>query len=165
MTDYPALRVDLDGVAPATEHWRMIDELREKHRYLWNSYGDDGAGYWVLTRYDDILEAFQDPSTFGNQSIVPTDPDPAYRFLPSFIDPPQHVKYRKLLNRWFAPKAIAGFAPEITRVARELVAELAPQGAGRLPGRRSATSSPSAPSCTPSGCPTTTRTTSSSASA
>ena len=128
MTDYPALRVDLDGVAPATEHWRMIDELREKHRYLWNSFGDNGAGYWVLTRFDDILEAFQDPATFCNHSIVPTDPDPAYRFLPSFIDPPQHVKYRKLMNRWFAPKAIAGFQPEITRIAREIVAELAPEG-------------------------------------
>jgi cytochrome P450 len=133
MTDYAKVRFDLNEVAPATEHWRFLDDLREEHPFVWNSYGPedgpDGAGYWVLTRYDDVVAAFQDTDIFSNKSIVPTDPDPAYRFLPSFIDPPQHLKYRKLLNRWFAPKAVAGFAPEITRVARELVAEVADKGA------------------------------------
>jgi cytochrome P450 len=129
LPDHPRLRFDLNEIAPATRHWQTLDELREEHPFAWNAYGDGDAGYWVLTRYADILAAFQDPATFSNHSIVPTDPDPAYRFLPSFIDPPQHVKYRKLLNRWFAPKAVAGFAPEITRVARELVAEVAGDGA------------------------------------
>jgi cytochrome P450 len=129
MTDYARVRFDLNEVAPATEHWRILDDLREEHTFVWNSYGDNGAGYWILTRYDDVVAAFQDTDIFSNKSIVPTDPDPAYRFLPSFVDPPQHLKYRKLLNRWFAPKAVAGFAPEITRVARELVAEVAGKGA------------------------------------
>ena len=127
-SQHARVRFDLNEVAPATQHWQTLDALREEHPFVWNSYGENGAGYWIMTRYADVLAAFQDPHTFGNESIVPTDPEPAYRFLPSFIDPPQHVKYRKVLNRWFAPKAVAGFAPEITRVARELVAEVAAQG-------------------------------------
>ena len=87
MADYPEIEVDLTAkVAPATEHWKEIDALREAHRFFWNTYG---SGYWVLTRYDDIKEASHQPDIFSNHSIVATDTEPAYRFLPSFLDPPQ----------------------------------------------------------------------------
>ena len=85
MADYPTIEVDLTAkVAPATEHWKEIDALREAHRFFWNSYG---SGYWVLTRYDDIREASREAGIFSNHSIVATDPEPAYRFLPSFARP------------------------------------------------------------------------------
>jgi cytochrome P450 len=125
-TSYPSIEVDLSArIAPATEHWAEIDELREEHRFFWNTYG---PGYWVLTRFEDIREAFQSPDIFCNRSIVATDPDPAYRFLPSFVDPPEHMKYRQVMNRWFAPHSVAKFQPTITRLARETVEQIAPAG-------------------------------------
>jgi cytochrome P450 len=124
MADYPSIDVDLNGVAPATEHWKQIDELREAHRYFHN----DNGNYWVLTRYDDIREAFQNPEVFCNRSIVPTDPDPVYRFLPSYSDPPQHMKYRQTMNRWFAPAAVEKFSPHLQRLARDAVREVAADG-------------------------------------
>ena len=124
MADYPSIDVDLNGVAPATEHWKQIDELREAHRYFHN----DNGNYWVLTRYDDIREAFQNPEVFCNRSIVPTDPDPVYRFLPSYSDPPQHMKYRQTMNRWFAPAAVEKFSPHLQQLARETVNEVAADG-------------------------------------
>ncbi len=123
---HASLEVDLGRVAPATEHWKEIDALREQHRYFRNNHG---SGYWVLTRYEDIREAFQTPEVFCNHSIVATDPDPAYRFLPSFSDPPQHMKYRHTMNKWFAPSAVAKFSPDVQRLARETVAEVAGDGA------------------------------------
>jgi len=69
MSDVPSLQADLSKTAPATWHWERIDQLREQHRYFWN---DEGPGYWVLTRFEDIREAFQSPETFSNHSIVPT---------------------------------------------------------------------------------------------
>lgn len=126
MADYPEIEVDLTAkIAPAGEHWRELDALREQHRFFWNTYG---SGYWVLTRYDDIKEASHQPDIFSNHSIVATDPEPAYRFLPSFLDPPQHVKYRRLLNWWFAPAAVQKMAPEITRHAREAIEPLVAAG-------------------------------------
>ena len=110
-------------IAPAGTHWKEIDELRERHRFFWNT---DGPGYWVVTRFEDIREAFQSPETFCNRSIVATDPDPQYRFLPSFIDPPEHMKYRQIMNKWFAPAAVARLAPTLERIAR---------GGGRRSGR------------------------------
>jgi len=123
--DYASVDVDLGMVAPATEHWKQIDALREAHRYFRNTNGN----YWVLTRYDDIREAFQNPAVFCNRSIVPTDPEPVYRFLPSYSDPPQHMKYRQTMNRWFAPAAVTKFSPELQRLARETVAEVSADGA------------------------------------
>ena len=126
MADYASIEVDLTAkVAPATEHWKEIDALRETHRFFWNTYG---SGYWVLTRYDDIREASHQPEIFSNHSIVATDPDPAYRFLPSFVDPPQHIKYRRLMNWWFAPAAVQKHAPAIAGYARETIEPLVPDG-------------------------------------
>jgi cytochrome P450 len=124
MPDYPSVEVDLSMVAPATEHWKKIDELREAYRFFHN----DNGKYWVLTRYDDIREAFQNPTVFCNRSIVPTDPDPVYRFLPSYSDPPQHMKYRQTMNKWFAPAAVEKFSPRLQELARETVAAVAADG-------------------------------------
>ena len=124
MSDYTSVNVDLGMVAPAGEHWKQIDELREKHRYFHNANGN----YWVLTRYDDIREAFQNPTVFCNRSIVATDPDPVYRFLPSYSDPPQHMKYRQTMNKWFAPAAVEKFSPRLEQIARDTVKDVVPDG-------------------------------------
>ncbi len=126
MGDYASFEVDLRGkVAPATEHWREIDALRESHRYFWNAQQD---GYWVLTQYEDIREAFNMPEVFSNRSIVATDPNPAYRFLPSFSEPPQHMKYRHLMNAWFSPASVKRLAPRIEEIARETIRPLVEEG-------------------------------------
>jgi len=109
------LRADLNSTAPAESHWREIDELRERHRYFWN---EEAQGYWVLTRYDDIREAFQTPEVFSNHSIVATNPDPTYRFLPSFTDPPIHMKYRQPMNAWFSPGSVTKLEARLRELAR-----------------------------------------------
>ena len=114
-TDPVHLKVDFGGTAPALSHWHTIDELRERHRYFFN---EEGPGYWVLTRYDDIREAFQTPEVFCNHSIVATNPDPEYRFLPSFSDPPIHMQYRRPMNPWFSPGSVAKLEPRLRELAR-----------------------------------------------
>ena len=111
----PHVKVDLNRPAPAGTHWNMIDELREQHRFFW---ADEAQGYWVLTRYEDIREAFQTPDVFCNHSIVATNPDPEYRFLPSFSDPPIHMAYRRPMNPWFSPGAVAKLEPRLRELAR-----------------------------------------------
>ena len=111
----PHVKVDLNRPAPAGTHWNMIDELREQHRFFW---ADEAQGYWVLTRFEDIREAFQTPDVFCNHSIVATNPDPEYRFLPSFSDPPIHMAYRRPMNPWFSPGAVAKLEPRLRELAR-----------------------------------------------
>jgi cytochrome P450 len=126
MSPYPSTEVDLTGkVAPATSHWRELDELREAHAVFWNTHGD---GYWVVTRLDEVREAFHQPATFCNRSISPIEPDPVYRMLPSFLEPPVHMRYRHLLNGWFSPGKVAAAAPALDALARAEVETLRPAG-------------------------------------
>ena len=118
-------RADLSSTAPAGHHWQEIDALRERHRYFWN---EEAQGYWVLTRYEDIREAFQTPEVFSNHSIVATNPDPAYRFLPSFTDPPIHMKYRQPMNAWFSPGSVRKLEPRLRELARAEVEAIAGEG-------------------------------------
>ncbi len=126
MSEYARVDVDLsEKIGPPLSHFEEIDRLREQYRYFWNT---TAQGYWVLTRFNDIREAFQSPEVFGNHSIVPVDPDPQYRFLPSYSDPPLHMKYRAPLNRWFAPKAVEGFRPRIRQIARDIISGFVSDG-------------------------------------
>ena len=82
----------------------------------------------MLTRYEDIREAFQTPEVFCNHSIVPTNPDPEYRFLPSFSDPPIHMKYRRPMNPWFSPGSVAKLEPRLRELARAEVEAVVADG-------------------------------------
>ncbi len=119
MTDFPVLAEDLNGMpGPPGTLYRALDQLRADHRFFWN---DVAQGHWVLTRFADIREAFQTPEVFSNHSIVATDPDPAYRFLPSLTDPPVHMKFRAPLARWFSPHSVEQYKPGMRESCRLII--------------------------------------------
>ncbi len=116
MSDIPVVKVDLNGMeGPPGTLYRALDELRSRYRWFRN---DQAQGYWVLTRFGDIREAFQTPELFSNQSIIAVDPNPQFRFLPSFTDPPVHMKYRAPLARWFSPQSIEKYKPGMRESCR-----------------------------------------------
>ena len=119
MSECPVERVDLSNLAgPPGTVFETLDDLRARHRWFRN---DIAQGYWVLTRFDDIREAFQTPEVFSNRSIVPVDPNPEYRFMPSLTDPPMHMKYRAPLARWFSPHSIAKYTQAMTDSCNEII--------------------------------------------
>ncbi len=119
MSECPVLKVDLNGMSgPPGTLYHSLDGLRAEHRFFWNEVAQ---GHWVLTRFDDIREAFQTPEVFSNHSIVATDPDPAYRFLPSLTDPPLHMKYRAPLARWFSPHSIEKYKAGMRESCRVII--------------------------------------------
>ncbi|MEU9873808.1 cytochrome P450 [Actinomadura sp. NPDC048021] len=121
-------QVDFDpfaGPRPAgTAHARM-DELRETHPAFRSTAG---PGFWVLTRYDDILAAFQDPGTFSSRAIAVIDPDPAHQWIPVMLDPPLHTTWRRLLWPFFTPVAAAVLRERITRHCAALIDGFASRG-------------------------------------
>lgn len=119
MTDVPVVKVDLNGLGgPPGTLYRELDGLRSRYRWFKN---DQAQGYWVLTRFADIREAFQTPELFSNQSIIAVDPDPDFRFLPSFTDPPVHMKYRAPLARWFSPQSIEKYKAGMRENCRSII--------------------------------------------
>jgi cytochrome P450 len=108
----PALSVDIGLPGPILSHFEEWDLLREEYPAFWS---DVNGGHWVITRFDAIRHALQEPSTFSSSSTIVSDPDPEYTFIPTFLDPPEHGKYRSLYNARFSP----GMVTRVTPAARE----------------------------------------------
>jgi cholest-4-en-3-one 26-monooxygenase len=77
-----------------------------------------GDGFWVITRYDDIVTANRDAGSFSSSQDLggvvmlegPTAPLPGTEMAGNmmlFMDPPNHTRYRKLVNRGFTPRMIS----------------------------------------------------------
>jgi cytochrome P450 len=68
-----------------------------------------------------MREALQSNELFSSEATMVTDPDPAYRLLPLNLNPPEHMKYRRLLNEWFLPAGVDKRLPLMRQSARGTV--------------------------------------------
>ena len=106
-------------------HWQWADQLREDSPLYFNTYAQ---GYWVFTRHDAVRDMYKNPQIFSSESITPWEPEPIYRFVPTQIDEPDHITYRRIVNAWFSPRAVDRAQPEIRGICRALVQKVAPAG-------------------------------------
>jgi cytochrome P450 len=122
----PVMHRDFAPAQAAGCHWELADELRETSPVFFNTFAQ---GYWVFTRHDAVRDIYKTPELFSSESITPWQPDPIYRFVPTQIDAPDHIKYRRIVNPWFSPRAIDAAEPAMRALCRRLVEETAPAGA------------------------------------
>ncbi len=92
------------------------------------------GGFWLLTRYDDVVAATLDCEAFtsavpGTTLIPPTQPrhDP---LLPIELDPPEHTRYRALVNPLFAKPRIDTLRPDLEALATRLLQAFVRKGGG-----------------------------------
>ena len=82
-------------------------------------YHQEQYGFWALSRYEDVAPAMKDYETYSSAKGVSLDMfiDPGqYQDLPDLIimmDPPDHTRMRKLVNKVFTPRAIAALEPMV----------------------------------------------------
>jgi cytochrome P450 len=69
---------------------------------------------WMIFDYEDVKRALSDHDAFSSRV-----PAPRNWFL--FSDPPGHTKMRALISRAFTPRSIAGLAPRIRDLSRQLL--------------------------------------------
>ncbi|WP_372514232.1 cytochrome P450 [Mycobacterium interjectum] len=98
----------------------------------WKALRDAGPvvfmnGAYYLTRREDVLRALCEPNLFSAHLALqpPGSPVPV---LPSAFDPPEHTRYRKILQPYFSPHALAKSRPVMRRHAVEMIAALAARG-------------------------------------
>ena len=82
---------------------------------------------WYLLRHDDINEALRDTELFSSSTVQYLG-ETMQTLLPEELDPPEHGKYRRLLNASLSPGAVAKLEPEVRERGAALVDEVA--GAG-----------------------------------
>jgi cytochrome P450 len=77
---------------------------------------------WVLTRFDDCLAAFSDPYVWSSQrrgNLLNDLPERIGRTLGT-TDPPRHTFARRLVNKAFTPRTVAGLEGLIRDVSGRL---------------------------------------------
>lgn len=121
----PVMHEDFSAVQDAGFHWKRADQLREGSPLYFNSFAQ---GYWIFSRHDAVRDMYMHPEIFSSESITPWQPDPVYRFVPTQIDPPDHIRYRKVVNEWFSPRAVERAEPAMRAICRALVANVRPAG-------------------------------------
>ncbi len=96
----PVMHGDFSRTREAGSHWRWADQLREDSPLYFNTHAQ---GYWVFTRHDAVRDMYKNPQIFSSESITPREPEPIYQFVPTQIDEPDHITYRRIVNEWFSP--------------------------------------------------------------
>lgn len=100
-----------------------IYELLREHLPICRMEGRAAAGgaqsgsAWFMSRYDDVAWALRHPETFSSQA----GQSPGRPWIPQQIDPPEHTEYRRIMNPWFSPEAMAAMEPHIQQFASELL--------------------------------------------
>jgi cholest-4-en-3-one 26-monooxygenase len=109
--------------------------LRREDPVHWHKE-KDGPGFWALTRHDDVVFVSKHPDLFssarGGTNIfdVPEADMEITRTLLINMDPPQHVKFRRLIRQGFTPNRVKLLLPRVRERAAKLVDGLVEKGEG-----------------------------------
>ena len=91
---------------------------------------------WALSRYANVDFALRSPQIFSSsgftaQTMGDLNPTPETPWILD-IDPPDHTRLRKLVNKGFLPRIIRSLEPRVQEITRELIAVLRSQAEGDL---------------------------------
>lgn len=124
------LRYDPFDPAVQDDPYPVYAQLREAAPVYWCA----PRRCWVLSRYDDVSAALQDPATFSSaKGIFPAQGfDLAGAFLPMMImmDPPRHDLLRRVVAKAFTPRRIALLETPVQQLAAEMSGRLVDAGGG-----------------------------------
>ena len=102
-------------------------ELREKHP-VWHYEGDVVDPFWLVTRRDDIVEISKRPDLWtSTQRTTIEQPHGEPSAIRSIVqmDPPEHGKYRAILQSWLSPSNVRRLEGRLKAISRELVDSMA----------------------------------------
>lgn len=102
---------------------KFMAELHGKAPPVFFSPSEHSHASWQLLKYDDAFFMLRHPeyfTTFG-AGPFPRDPDDYWRIIPLEIEPPEHRKYRAIVDPLVSPKTIGTLEVSIRRLANELI--------------------------------------------
>lgn len=92
------------------------------------------AGFWAVTRAEDIKRVSQDHEMFSSAigGVMLHPRNPAVTVAPTFLvmDPPEQTRYRKIMSAAFTPRAVAKLVDKIDERAQQITRRVV--GAGDI---------------------------------
>jgi cytochrome P450 len=102
--------------APQPRYQRMVAE----------EVVEPAPGFVVAASRAAVDEVFRDPETFSSEGFL--DLGNTRPLIPLSVDPPRHVKYRKILDPLFAPKQMDAAEADITARVNHFIDAFADRG-------------------------------------
>lgn len=112
----------------ANEMHEAFRVLRAEAPVHWNPGTDRFNGFWSLVKYEDLLHVSRHPELFISSKGIGGS---GLRYPPSgqgegsssiiTMDPPRHVKMRRLVNKGFTPRAVLQMEPKIRAVTNTIL--------------------------------------------
>jgi cytochrome P450 len=84
-------------------------------------------GWYALTRRDDVLSALRNPNVFSSRKAFEVVGSPL-PLVPAAFDPPEHTRFRRILQPFFSPHALAAILPSIQAQAVDIIDPIARRG-------------------------------------
>jgi cytochrome P450 len=125
----PELVVDFDYLEPVgIEEGDVFKALGHLHEGPDISWTPHHGGHWILTRGEDIKWAQEHHELFSNaEKSVPKGSFPP--MPPITENPPDHTRYRAVLNPYFAKNnVVAKYEPKVREVITSLIETIEPKG-------------------------------------
>jgi cytochrome P450 len=125
---------NLDNFVAGKAHamWRR---LRAEDPIHWNPGNERFLGFWSITKYADVLAVSRDTTTFISGRGISMASDPANPdstagagIMLIMMDPPRHVRLRRLVNKGFTPRATALLEPAVREITNQIIDAVAPRG-------------------------------------
>jgi cytochrome P450 len=116
-----------DGHPVEQYHW-----LQDNAPVYWHDE-PGGRGFWAVTNAALVREASRAPELFANRdgmTMYDLDPESLVRMrrMIMFMDPPEHTRWRKLVNNEFTPRGAERWAPFIDQLAEDIIDEVCEAG-------------------------------------
>lgn len=86
------------------------------------AHSADFEGFWVLTKYDDVIHALADADMFSTaiQNVVPRVATSGRR-PPLHLDPPEHTPYRRAITPLFRSDRMLELEPVVRKIVVDLL--------------------------------------------
>lgn len=91
-----------------------------------NLFGEEN-GMWVCTRAEQYRHVLQNNELFSNDMSDVNSGFPR-QLIPLELDPPEHIKYRRLLTPFFTPSATDKIEGDVRRIANALIDKIIDNG-------------------------------------
>lgn len=121
--------VDIHDPAFVADPFGAFERLRRECPV---AHSNKHGGFWLLTRYDDVRSAALDWRSFTSSTVgvtaIPVITPRTQPQLPIEIDPPQHSRYRALVNPVFAPARVVAITPRIEAFIRDRLEAMSAKG-------------------------------------
>jgi cholest-4-en-3-one 26-monooxygenase len=117
--------MDPEWFAEGPPH-ELFARMRREAPIRWNELSD-GSGFWSLTRHADITAVSRDHENWSSwrkgiflepDQVLPLDVN---RNLLLYKDPPEHTKYRTILQTAFTPRTVAKLEGDIRAVVTRTI--------------------------------------------